>query len=120
MGHSILLCDDAMFIRTMIGGIVEKAGFEIVGEATNGREAVEQYERLRPDLVVLDIVMPDMSGLEALKEIRTMNPEACVVMCSAMGQQRLMQEALAAGARGFIVKPFQASRVLEALSDAMN
>jgi len=120
MSYTVLLCDDAVFIRTMIGGIVAQAGFEVVGEAENGREAVEQYGRLQPDVVVLDIVMPDMSGLEALREIRKANPEACVVMCSAMGQQRLMEEALAEGARGFIVKPFHPSRVVEALTDAMN
>ena len=120
MSQRVLLCDDAVFIRTMLEGIISQAGFEVVGEAENGIEAVRQYDELRPDLVVLDIVMPDMSGLDALREIRRSHPDACVVMCSAMGQQRLMEEALAAGARGFIIKPFNASRVLEALTDAIN
>ena len=120
MSYSVLLCDDAVFMRAMIGGIISQAGYEVVGEAENGREAVQRYAELKPDVVVLDIVMPDMSGLDALRAIRQANPDACVVMCSAMGQQKLMEEAIAAGARGFIVKPFNPSRVLEALTDAMN
>ncbi|HVH10051.1 MAG TPA: response regulator [Gemmatimonadales bacterium] len=83
------------------------------------RQAVAQYEQLRPDVVVLDIVMPDMSGLDGLRAIRRVDPAACVVMCGAMAQQRLLEEALAAGARDFIVKPFTSSRVLEALTDAV-
>jgi two-component system chemotaxis response regulator CheY len=120
MSYSVLLCDDAMFTRVMITGIISDAGFMVVGQAENGQEAVDQYDRLRPDIVVLDIVMPDMSGLEAARAIRKLDPDACIVMCSAMGQEKLMEEALAAGARSFIVKPFTRSRVLEALSDAVS
>ena len=120
MSYTVLLCDDAMFTRVMITGIISDAGFMVIGQAENGHEAVEQYDRLRPDIVVLDIVMPDMSGLDAARAIRKLDPEACIVMCSAMGQEKLVEEALAAGARSFIVKPFSRSRVLEALNDAVS
>lgn len=119
MSYTVLLCDDAMFTRAMLGGILANAGFKVVAEAENGREAVERYRTVRPDLVVLDIVMPDMSGLDALRAIRREHPEARIVMCSAMGQQKLMEEALRAGAKGFIVKPFNSARVVEALTDAV-
>jgi two-component system chemotaxis response regulator CheY len=118
MTNSVLLCDDALFTRTMLKAIVEKAGFDVVGEADNGRKAVEQYAALRPRLVLMDIVMPDMSGIEAVREIRRLDPNACIVMCSAMGQAQLVEEAIAAGAIGFILKPFTASRVLERIADA--
>lgn len=120
MSHTVLLCDDALFTRTMIGAIISEAGFQVIGQAENGHQAVEQYDRLRPDVVILDIVMPDMNGLEAARAIRRLDPEACILMCSAMGQQKLMDEAAAAGARGFIVKPFNQSRVLEALNGVVN
>lgn len=119
MSYTVLLCDDARFTRMTLGGVVSKAGYEVVGEAGTGREAVEQYEALQPDIVLMDVVMPDMSGIDAVKEIVRRDAEACIVMCSAMGQQKLMQEALSAGARGFIVKPFEPARVLEALGDAV-
>jgi two-component system chemotaxis response regulator CheY len=119
MSYTVLLCDDAKFTRMSLSGVVAKGGYEVVGEAGTGREAVEQYEALQPDLVLMDVVMPDMSGIDAVKEIKRRHAEARIVMCSAMGQQRLMQEALSAGARGFIVKPYEPSRVLEALSDAI-
>jgi two-component system chemotaxis response regulator CheY len=109
-----------MFTRTMIRGILERAGFAIVGEAENGREAVEKYDELRPELVLMDMVMPEMGGLDAVRAIRKKDPAACVVMCSAMGQQELMEEAIRAGATGFILKPFSASRVLEAINDAVS
>jgi two-component system chemotaxis response regulator CheY len=118
MASSVLLCDDALFTRTMLRAIVEKAGFDVVGEADNGRAAVEQYIALRPNLVLMDIVMPDMSGIEAVREIRRLDGTACIVMCSAMGQGQLVEEAIAAGAIGFILKPFTASRVLERIADA--
>ena len=119
MGCTVLLCDDAMFTRMLLGGLLQEAGFEVVGEADNGIAAVERYEELRPDLVIMDMVMPGMSGIEAVRAIRQRNPDARIVMCSAMSQRQLCDEALAAGAAGFIVKPFNAARVLEALDEAV-
>ena len=116
---SVLLCDDALFMRTMLRGIVNAGGFEVLGEAENGRRAVEQYVALRPDVVLMDMVMPELSGVDAVRQIRQLDPNARIVMCSAMGQQQLVAEALEAGARGFITKPFTASRVIEALTDCM-
>ena len=115
MSHTVLVCDDAIFMRTMISDILTQAGFEIVGEAETGREAVEKYRQLKPDLVTMDIVMPDMGGIEAVREICKEDPEAKVLMCSAMGQQALVVEAIQAGAKEVVVKPFQPSRVLEAV-----
>ena len=119
MAKSVLVCDDAIFMRTMVGDILTQAGFEIVGEAESGVEAVERYRELRPDLVTMDIVMPDMSGIDAVREIVKIDPEARVLMCSAMGQQGLVVEAIKAGAKEFVVKPFQPSRVLEAVTRAL-
>ena len=112
---TVLICDDAIFMRTMVGDILTQAGFEIVGEAETGRQAVERYKALRPDLVTMDIVMPDMGGIDAVREITAYDPAAKVLMCSAMGQQSLVVEAIQAGAKDFVVKPFQPSRVLEAV-----
>ena len=99
----------------MVGDILTQAGFEVVGEAESGLEAVERYKELRPDLVTMDIVMPEMGGIDAVREIVKIDPEARVLMCSAMGQQALVVEAIQAGAKDFVVKPFQPSRVLEAV-----
>jgi two-component system chemotaxis response regulator CheY len=115
VGHTVLVCDDAIFMRTMISDILTQAGFNIVGEAETGREAVEKYKQLKPDLVTMDIVMPDMGGIEAVREICRTDPGAKILMCSAMGQQALVVEAVQAGAKDFVVKPFQPSRVLEAV-----
>ncbi|MGI8510921.1 MAG: response regulator [Gemmatimonadaceae bacterium] len=115
MSHTVLVCDDAVFMRTMLGDILQQAGFTVVGEADTGAEAVAKYKELRPDLVTMDIVMPDMGGIEAVREITTFDPEAKVVMCSAMGQQALVVDAIEAGAKDFVVKPFQPSRVLESV-----
>jgi len=115
VSHSVLVCDDAVFMRTMISDILSQAGYEVVGEAENGVQAVEQFKALKPDLVTMDIVMPDMGGIDAVREIVKFDPEAKVLMCSAMGQQALVVEAIQAGAKDFIVKPFQPSRVLEAV-----
>jgi two-component system, chemotaxis family, chemotaxis protein CheY len=115
MARSVLICDDAIFMRTMIGNILRQAGFEVIGEAQTGAEAVERYRTLRPDLVTMDIVMPDMGGIDAVREIVQEHPDAKILMCSAMGQQALVIEAIQAGARDFVVKPFQPSRVLEAV-----
>jgi two-component system chemotaxis response regulator CheY len=115
MTRTALICDDAIFMRTMVAEILKGAGFEVVGQAQTGAEAVKKYRELRPDLVTMDIVMPDMGGIDAVREITKDFPEAKILMCSAMGQQALVIEAIQAGARDFIVKPFQASRVLEAV-----
>ena len=115
MSHTVLICDDAIFMRTMVGDILTQAGFEIVGEAETGVQAVEKYRQLKPDLVTMDIVMPDMGGIDAVREITKLDPNARILMCSAMGQQALVVEAIQAGAKDFVVKPFQPSRVLEAV-----
>ncbi len=115
MAHTVLVCDDAIFMRTMITDILTQAGYEVVGEAESGAQAVEKYRQLKPDLVTMDIVMPEMGGIEAVREICKDNPQAKILMCSAMGQQALVVEAIQAGAKDFVVKPFQPSRVLEAV-----
>jgi two-component system chemotaxis response regulator CheY len=115
VSHSVLICDDAIFMRTMLGDILSQAGFDIVGEAETGAQAVLKYDELKPDLVTMDIVMPDMGGIDAVRAITQKDPSARVLMCSAMGQQALVVEAIQAGARDFVVKPFQPSRVLEAV-----
>ena len=115
MSRTVLIVDDAIFMRTMISDILNQAGFEVIGEASTGVEAVQKYKELNPDLVTMDIVMPDMGGIDAVREIVKDYPEARILMCSAMGQQGLVVEAIQAGARDFVVKPFQASRVLEAV-----
>lgn len=115
MSHTVLVCDDAIFMRTMIADILGGAGYGVVGEAETGVQAVEQYKQLKPDLVTMDIVMPDLGGIEAVREIVKFDPAARILMCSAMGQQALVVEAIQAGARDFVVKPFQPSRVLEAV-----
>ena len=112
---TVLVCDDAVFMRTMVSDILSQAGFTVVGEAENGKQAVEKYQQLKPDLVTMDIIMPEMGGIEAVKKITQLDPGARILMCSAMGKQALVQEALQAGARDFVVKPFQPSRVLEAV-----
>lgn len=118
MSCTVLLCDDAVFTRTMLKGIVTKAGCEVIGEADNGRAAVDQYVALKPELVLMDMVMPDMSGLDAVRAIKALDPGARIVMCSAMGQQKLVEEAIGAGAIGFILKPFSSARVVEAITEA--
>lgn len=115
MERTVLICDDALFMRTVLADILRQAGFSVVGEAATGAEAVAKYRELKPDLVTMDIVMPDMGGIEAVREILREFPGARILMCSAMGQQALVVEAIEAGARDFIVKPFQPSRVLEAV-----
>ena len=115
MGRTVLICDDAIFMRTMLKDILKQSGFEIVGEAQTGKEAVQLYAQLKPDLVTMDIVMPDMGGIGAVRAIVKEDANAKILMCSAMGQQALVIEAIQAGARDFVVKPFQPSRVLEAV-----
>ena len=115
MSHTGLICDDAVFMRTMISDILEESGYEVVGQAETGVQAIERYKSLRPDLVTMDIVMPDMGGIDAVREITSFDANAKILMCSAMGQQALVVEAIQAGAKDFVVKPFQPSRVLEAV-----
>lgn len=111
----VLIVDDAAFMRMMLKDILTKGGYEIAGEAADGNEAIAKYAELQPDLVTLDITMPNKDGLQALKEIREADPGATCVMCSAMGQQAMVIDAIQAGAKDFIVKPFQADRVLESI-----
>ena len=120
MGSKILIVDDAAFMRMMIKEILTKNGFEVVGEANDGFQAVEKYKELQPDLVTMDITMPEMDGITALKEIRKIDPNAKIIMCSAMGQQAMVIDAIQAGAKDFIVKPFQPERVLEAINKTLS
>ncbi|HET7629069.1 MAG TPA: response regulator [Bacillales bacterium] len=120
MAHKILIVDDAAFMRMMVKDILTKNNFEIAGEAGDGAEAVEKYQETSPDLVILDITMPEMDGLTALKEIKKIDGDAKVIMCSAMGQQAMVIDAIQAGAKDFIVKPFQAERVVEAINKALS
>ena len=115
MAKNILICDDAAFMRMMIKDILTKNGYNIAGEAENGAKAVEKYAELKPDLVLMDITMPEMDGIQALKKIRECDPNAAIIMCSAMGQQAMVIESIQSGAKDFIVKPFQADRVIEAV-----
>jgi len=115
LGGKILIVDDAAFMRMMIKDVLTKNGFEVIGEAENGKVAIERYKELQPDLVIMDITMPEMNGIDALKGIKAANNAAKVVMCSAMGQQAMVIEAIQSGAKDFIVKPFQADRVCEAV-----
>ncbi|MCR5282386.1 MAG: response regulator [Lachnospiraceae bacterium] len=115
MAKNILICDDAAFMRMMIKDILTKNGYNVAGEAENGAKAVEKYNELKPDLVLMDITMPEMDGIAALKKIKENDPGAMVIMCSAMGQQAMVIESIQAGAKDFIVKPFQADRVIEAV-----
>ncbi|MGN0370978.1 MAG: response regulator [Butyrivibrio sp.] len=115
MAKNILICDDAAFMRMMIKDILTKNGYTVAGEAENGAKAVEKYAELKPDLVLMDITMPEMDGIQALKKIKEADAGAAVIMCSAMGQQAMVIESIQSGAKDFIVKPFQADRVLEAV-----
>lgn len=115
----ILVVDDAAFMRMMIKDILSKNGFDVVGEAADGAQAVDKYQELKPDLVTMDITMPDVDGIEALRRIRATDPQARVIVCSAMGQQAMVIDAIQAGAKDFIVKPFQADRVIEAVQKAL-
>ena len=119
MSGKILIVDDAAFMRMMIKDILEKHGYEVVGEAADGAEAVEKYKELKPDIVWMDLTMPEMDGIQALKEIRKIDSDAKVIMCSAMGQQAMVIDAIQAGAKDFIVKPFQADRVIEAIKKTL-
>lgn len=119
MAKRILISDDAAFMRMMIKDILTKAGYEVAGEAENGAKAVERYNELKPDLVLMDITMPEMDGIQALKKIKEGDGNAKVIMCSAMGQQAMVIEAIQSGAKDFIVKPFQPERILEAVQKVL-
>ncbi|SMC65859.1 response regulator [Sporomusa malonica] len=119
MAIRVLVVDDAAFMRMMIKDILSKNGYDVVGEAENGLKAVEKYQELKPDLTTMDITMPEMDGITAVKEIKKIDAAAKVIMCSAMGQQAMVIEAIQSGARDFIVKPFQPDRVLEAVRKAV-
>ena len=119
MANRILIVDDAAFMRMMIRDILSKNGYEVVGEAQDGAQAIEKFKELNPDLVTMDITMPEMDGITALKEIRKLDTNAKVIMGSAMGQQAMVIDAIQAGAKDFIVKPFQADRVIEAIKKTL-
>ena len=115
----VLVVDDAAFMRKMVTDALSGGGHEIVGEAGNGAEAVQRFQELRPDVMTLDITMPEKDGLAALKEIIAVDPGAKVVMCSALGQESKVLESIKLGAKDFVVKPFQADRVLSAIDKAL-
>jgi two-component system chemotaxis response regulator CheY len=115
----VLIVDDAAFMRKMLRDALSGGGHEVVGEASNGNEAVQRFQELRPELTTLDITMPEKDGLQALREILSVDPTARVVMCSALGQESKVLESIKAGAKDFVVKPFQAERVLEAVGKAL-
>ena len=119
MANGILIVDDAEFMRMMIKDVLSKNGFEISGEAENGAKAIEKYKEINPDLVIMDITMPEVDGIQAVKEIKKINSAAKVIMCSAMGQQAMVIEAIQAGAKDFIVKHFQAERIIEAVKKVL-
>ena len=115
----VLIVDDAAFMRMMLKDILIKNGLEVVGEAVNGADAIEKFQELQPDIVTMDITMPEMDGITAVKEIRASPPQAKIIMCSAMGQQPMVLEAIQAGAKDFIVKPFQADRVIDSINKVL-
>jgi two-component system, chemotaxis family, chemotaxis protein CheY len=120
VAYRVLLVDDASFMRMMLKNILVGAGYEVAGEAENGLKAVEIYPSIKPDLVIMDIIMPEMGGIEAVREIVKADPQARILMCSSMGQQSLVVEAIQAGAKDFIIKPFQPSNVLEAVKKTLH
>ncbi len=120
MSKRVLIVDDAAFMRIKLKDILEKNGYEVVAEAQNGNEAVEKYKEVNPDVVTMDITMPEKDGVEALKEIKAFDKDAIVLMCSAMGQQTMVMDAIRAGAMDFIVKPFDTERVIKAMDKAVS
>lgn len=119
MAYTVMLVDDAAFMRMMLKDILSNNGYQVIGEAENGMVAVDKYSELKPDITIMDITMPEMDGLQAVKEIRSKDPQARIIMCSAMGQQTMVIEAIQSGAKDFVVKPFQPDRVLEAVGKAL-
>ncbi len=120
MGKKVMITDDANFMRTMLSKIIEDNGFEVAGTAENGEVAVEKYKELEPDLVTMDITMPGMNGIDATKKIIEYDPDARIVVCSAMGQKPMVLEAIEAGAKDFIVKPIKAEKVVETLNKMLS
>lgn len=120
MSKTILIVDDAAFMRMMIKDILTRNGFEVIGEAENGARAIEKFKELSPDLVIMDITMPEVDGIQAVRGIKAIDSNAKIIMCSAMGQQAMVIESIQAGARDFIVKPFQAERVVEAVRKVLD
>ena len=120
MKSRVLVVDDAIFMRKMISDILEGNGMEVVGEADTGALAVQKYKELKPDLVTMDIIMPEMNGIDAVRQIISSDSQARIVMCSALGQQALVQDALTAGAKDFLIKPFNPSRVIEVISKILS
>lgn len=116
----ILLVDDAAFMRMMLKDTLSKNGYSDLYEASDGAEAVEKYEEIKPDLVIMDITMPNMNGLESLKKIKEKDPQATVIMCSAMGQEAMVVDSIKSGAKDFIVKPFKTDRILKAVSSLVS
>jgi two-component system chemotaxis response regulator CheY len=119
MSKEILIVDDAAFMRLTLKNILTKNDFSVVGEGENGAEAIAKYQELSPDLVIMDITMPEVDGISAVRGIKKLDPSANVIMCSAMGQQSMVLEAIQAGAKDFIVKPFKADRVVEAVKKVL-
>ena len=115
----VLIVDDAAFMRKMLSDALSSGGHEVVGEASNGNEAVQRFQELRPELTTLDITMPEKDGLQALKDIMSFDPDARIIMCSALGQESKVLEAVKAGAKDFVVKPFQPDRILDAAAKAV-
>ncbi len=116
---SVLICDDAVVMRMMIKGILTNAGYEVVGEAENGAIGVEMYKKLSPAFVTMDMVMPEVDGISAVKQIVALDPNAKIIMCTSMGQQQLVVDAIKAGAKGFVTKPFQPPKLLEAVEKVL-
>lgn len=120
MAINIMIVDDLAFIKLLLKDLIEKAGFRVVGEASDGEEAIDMYQVKKPDLVLLDITMPKMDGITALKKILALDPGAKIIMCSALGQQRLIVQAIRLGAKDFIVKPFRPDRVISSIKKALD
>ncbi|NLK98559.1 response regulator [Defluviitalea saccharophila] len=114
-----LVVDDAIFMRTVLKKMLSEEGFEVVGEAGNGLDAIQMAEKLKPDIVTLDITMPEMDGIRAVPEILKVSPNSKIIMCSALGQQAMVVDAIKKGAKDFIVKPFEKSRVLQAINNVV-
>lgn len=120
MSARVLVVDDALFMRKMLSDIFNKNGYEVVGEASNGKEAYDKYKDLKPDIVTMDITMPGTTGIEGTQMIVNDFPDAKIIMCSAMGQETMVIDAIKAGAKNFIVKPFQADKVLQVVQQTLS